>query len=253
MFPVAKTILLFSVALSVAAMPSHIARNSHAHREVAARIAAPEPIAQPVEVVEHPVVRPQNRRRMKRASNGRCPPASSSSVLPPSSSPEVHSSSSSVHVPESTTTSKPQPQSSSTPKPKPSSTSSSPPKNTGSSSSGNSALNKLLSQTFTGGDGTYYATGLGACGITNKDTDFIAAVSLDFFDTFPGYNGANPNNNGLCGRKVSVEYEGKTITVALTDRCTGCAYDALDFSPAAFNALADPALGRIHGLKWHFI
>jgi hypothetical protein len=233
MFPVAKTILLFSVALSVAAMPSHIARNSHAHREVAARIAAPEPIAQPVEVVEHPVVRPQNRRRMKRASNGRCPPASSSSVLPPSSSPE--------------------PQSSSTPKPKPSSTSSSPPKNTGSSSSGNSALNKLLSQTFTGGDGTYYATGLGACGITNKDTDFIAAVSLDFFDTFPGYNGANPNNNGLCGRKVSVEYEGKTITVALTDRCTGCAYDALDFSPAAFNALADPALGRIHGLKWHFI
>jgi len=233
MFSLSKMMVLFSVALSVAAIPNHMARNSHGHRDIAARVAAPEPIAQPVEVVENPVVHPQNRRRMKRASsNGRCPPASSS-ALPPSSTP--------------------QPSSSSTLKPKPSSTPATPPKNSGSSSSGSSALSKLLSQTFTGGDGTYYATGLGACGIVNKDTDFIAAVSKDFFDTFPGYNGANPNNNGLCGRKVSVEYQGKTITVSLTDRCTGCAYSALDFSPAAFNALADPAVGRIHDLTWHFI
>lgn len=241
--------VLFSVALSVAAIPNHIARNSHGHRDIAARVAAPEPAVQPVEVVENPVVRPQNRRRMKRA-NGRCPPVSSS-VPPSSSTPEVHSNI--QHLPESSSTPKPQPQSSSTPKPKPSSTSANPPKNTGSSSSGSSALDKLLSQTFTGGDGTYYATGLGACGIVNKDTDFIAAVSMDFFDTFPGYTGANPNNNGLCGRKVSVEYQGKTITVTLTDRCTGCAYSALDFSPAAFDALADPAVGRIHDLTWRFI
>jgi hypothetical protein len=231
MFSLSKMMALFSVALSVAAIPNHIARNSHGHHGIAARVAAPEPVVQPVEVVENPVVRPQNRRRMKRASNnGRCPPVSSS-ALPPSSTPE----------------------SSSTSKSKPTSTSTNPPKNTGSSGSGSSALNKLLSQTFTGGDGTYYATGLGACGIVNKDTDFIAAVSEDFFDTFPGYNGANPNNNGLCGRKVSVNYQGKTITVSLTDRCTGCAYSSLDFSPSAFKALADPAIGRIHGLTWHFI
>jgi len=242
---------LFSVALSVAAIPNHIARNSHGHHGIAARVAAPEPVVQPVEVVENPVVRPQNRRRMKRASNnGRCPPVSSS-ALPPSSTPEVPSNI--VDLPKSSLTPKPHPQSSSTSKSKPTSTSTNPPKNTGSSGSGSSALNKLLSQTFTGGDGTYYATGLGACGIVNKDTDFIAAVSEDFFDTFPGYNGANPNNNGLCGRKVSVNYQGKTITVSLTDRCTGCAYSSLDFSPSAFKALADPAIGRIHGLTWHFI
>jgi len=223
--------VLFSVALSVAAIPNHMARNSHGHRDIAARVAAPEPVAQPVEVVENTVVHPQNRRRMKRASNNngsRCQPASS--VLPPSSTPQSSSSS-----------------------PKPASTPANPPKSNGSSVSGSSALSKFLSQTFTGGDGTFYGTGLGACGIVNKDTDFIAAVSKDFFDTFPGYNGGNPNNNGLCGRKVSVQYQGKTITVSLTDRCTGCAYSALDFSPAAFDALADPAVGRIHDLTWNFI
>jgi hypothetical protein len=248
MFSLSKMMVLFSVALSVAAIPNHIARNSHGHHGIAARVAAPEPAAQPVEVVENPVVRPQNRRRMKRASNGRCPPVSSS-TLPPSSTPEV----SSNILPKSSSTPKPHLQSSGTPKPKPTSTSTNPPKNTGSPGSGSSALNKLLSQTFTGGDGTFYATGLGACGIVNKDTDFIAAASEDFFDTFPGYNGVNPNTNGLCGRKVSVQYQGKTVTVSITDRCTACAYSALDFSPAAFDALADPTIGRIHDLTWHFI
>lgn len=43
------------------------------------------------------------------------------------------------------------------------------------------------------------------------------------------------------------------MTVTLTDRCTGCAYGALDFSPSAFNTIADPATGRIHDISWHFI
>ena len=33
--------------------------------------------------------------------------------------------------------------------------------------------------------GTFYATGLGACGITNNDGQDIAAVSHQFFDTYP--------------------------------------------------------------------
>lgn len=32
---------------------------------------------------------------------------------------------------------------------------------------------------------TFYAPGLGACGITNTAEDFIVAVSAQFFDTFP--------------------------------------------------------------------
>ena len=48
--------------------------------------------------------------------------------------------------------------------------------------------------------GTFYATGLGACGITNNDGDYIAAASHILYDSFPGYAGGNPNNNPICGR-----------------------------------------------------
>ncbi|KAG8936148.1 hypothetical protein FRC02_004176 [Tulasnella sp. 418] len=36
------------------------------------------------------------------------------------------------------------------------------------------------------GEATFYDTGLTACGITNKDSDFIAAVAASRFDSFPG-------------------------------------------------------------------
>ncbi|KAI0639772.1 RlpA-like double-psi beta-barrel-protein domain-containing protein-containing protein, partial [Trametes polyzona] len=97
---------------------------------------------------------------------------------------------------------------------------------------------------------TYYDTGLTACGVTNNNNEYIAAVSHLLFDSFPGYNGANPNNNPICGRKVTASYEGKSVTVTITDRCTGCALTDLDFSPAAFNQLASFDLGRLHGVTW---
>lgn len=39
---------------------------------------------------------------------------------------------------------------------------------------------------------TFYEAGLGACGISNTDADFIVAIDAQTFDTFPGA-GANPN------------------------------------------------------------
>jgi expansin (peptidoglycan-binding protein) len=103
------------------------------------------------------------------------------------------------------------------------------------------------------GQGTFYATGLGACGITNNDGQDIAAVSHMFFDAFPGYNGINPNTNPLCGKTARVTYQGTTIEVQLTDRCGGCQYGDLDFSPHAFNQLADPSQGRISNIEWEII
>ncbi|KLO07319.1 plant expansin, partial [Schizopora paradoxa] len=101
--------------------------------------------------------------------------------------------------------------------------------------------------------GTYYGTGLGACGITNKDTDFIAAAAESLFDSFPGAT-ANPNNNPICGKKVLAQYEGKSVEVTITDRCGGCTLEgSLDFSPSAFSQLADMSVGRIHGMTWQFI
>lgn len=47
---------------------------------------------------------------------------------------------------------------------------------------------------------------------------------------------------------------GRTVTVAITDRCEGCGLTDLDFSPAAFTALAsDLNIGRIHGMTWVWV
>jgi len=100
------------------------------------------------------------------------------------------------------------------------------------------------------GDGTFYSTGLGSCGITNNDGQNIVAVSHLLYDSFPGYQGGNPNNNPICGRKVVASYGGKSVTLTITDRCTGCQLTDLDMAPSAFNQLADPSIGRIHGVTW---
>jgi hypothetical protein len=105
--------------------------------------------------------------------------------------------------------------------------------------------------TYTG-DGTFYETGLGACGINNVDTDFIAAVASATFDNFPGAT-ANPNENPICNKQVTATYQGKSVTVSITDRCAGCAGAAdLDFSPSAFSVLAPESVGRLEGLTWVF-
>lgn len=47
--------------------------------------------------------------------------------------------------------------------------------------------------------------------------------------------------------------KGKSVTVAITDRCEGCALTDLDFSPSAFNQLADFSIGRLDGVEWSWI
>lgn len=110
----------------------------------------------------------------------------------------------------------------------------------------------FLSGTQTG-QGTYYGTGLGACGITNTDTDYIAAVSKLLFDTYPGYAGVNPNNNPVCGKKIKANYQGKSVTITVTDRCEACKITDLDFSPTAFSQIADQSIGRISGMTWNWV
>ncbi|KAJ3769730.1 RlpA-like double-psi beta-barrel-protein domain-containing protein-containing protein [Lentinula raphanica] len=106
------------------------------------------------------------------------------------------------------------------------------------------------------GDGTFYDPGLGACGITNVATDMIAAIGEDFFDQYAihmGVTSGNPNENPICNKRVIATYQGKSITVAITDRCGGCTNPySLDFTETAFSQLADPSVGRITGVTWVF-
>lgn len=55
------------------------------------------------------------------------------------------------------------------------------------------------------GEGTFYAPGLGSCGIDSTEADFVAALSKVLFDAT---GVANSNNNPYCGRKALVKAAG---------------------------------------------
>ncbi|KAL3426713.1 hypothetical protein PVAG01_00222 [Phlyctema vagabunda] len=98
------------------------------------------------------------------------------------------------------------------------------------------------------GDITYYAPGLGACGITSSSSDAICAVSHIIFDA--ASSGSNPNANPLCNRKIRLtRFNEKTnkqasIDVTVVDRCTGCKAEDIDLSLSMFEKLASEELGR---------
>ncbi|QRV95559.1 hypothetical protein RhiJN_23577 [Ceratobasidium sp. AG-Ba] len=96
--------------------------------------------------------------------------------------------------------------------------------------------------------------GLGACGWWNSNTEWVAAISHELFDGWPGYAGGNPNNNPVCTtpHTADITYNGKTIRVGIVDRCEGCALWDVDLSPSAFQALAPLSAGRLYGATWHF-
>ncbi|KAI0094743.1 RlpA-like double-psi beta-barrel-protein domain-containing protein-containing protein [Irpex rosettiformis] len=237
-----KLFVIFTAVTAASAMTTHFGRRDLHHRRA---VAAREP-----ELVTPTLVQVVPRPR-KRA-NGRCKtssPASSAALATTSAAANAGNDpptfiSSSVEHTTATPTKEPTTQASpTTHTPTTSHTTATPSPTSGSSSSGGNG-------DIHTGEGTYYATGLGSCGITNKDADFIAAVSHILYDQHA--NGANPNNNALCNKKATATYKGKSVTVTITDRCTGCAEYDLDFSPSAFSQLADQSIGRIYGMTWQF-
>ncbi|CAH7682925.1 RlpA-like double-psi beta-barrel-protein domain-containing protein-containing protein, partial [Phakopsora pachyrhizi] len=92
-----------------------------------------------------------------------------------------------------------------------------------------------------------YGTGLGSCGKTDTDTDYICAVSKILYDSFNDMG--NPNNNPVCGKKIRAHYNGNSVVVTVHDRCEACAVHDLDFSPAAFQQLGSKDEGRLHGMQ----
>lgn len=85
------------------------------------------------------------------------------------------------------------------------------------------------------GDITWYNTGLGACGGTNNDGELVAAVSHSLYD-----------REHPCGRKIRINYNGKSEVVTVVDRCAGCAEDDVDLSPTAFEHVIGPLdIGRV--------
>lgn len=86
--------------------------------------------------------------------------------------------------------------------------------------------------------------GLGSCGWTSSDSDFIVALNQPM---------AQSDNH--CGKQVSIQNTEKGVTQQATvvDECPGCAYGSLDMSPSLFKALnnGDTSEGEFP-ISWSF-
>ncbi|KIW12389.1 hypothetical protein PV08_09666 [Exophiala spinifera] len=100
------------------------------------------------------------------------------------------------------------------------------------------------------GDLTYYGPGLGACGVTSKDSDKIVAISHSVFDAVS--TGSDPNQNPLCGKKIRARRDNKSVDLTVVDRCVGCQPTDLDVTVDTFAILADVDLGRVN-VEWNWL
>jgi hypothetical protein len=99
------------------------------------------------------------------------------------------------------------------------------------------------------GDMTHYTPGMGSCGHNDAGTsEFVVAMSGSFMQ-----NGVNPNNNPLCGKTITITYNGVTQTARIVDTCPPgeCTYGSIDVNEACFQAVAPAGDGRVHGVSWY--
>lgn len=95
-----------------------------------------------------------------------------------------------------------------------------------------------------GGRATFYATGLGACGDYNSDSDYIVALnSAQYGGVYPGPE---------CGKQIQISANGKTATATIKDECPTCNYGDLDLSPSLFNVFATPDQGTFQ-MTWDYV
>jgi Lytic transglycolase len=89
-------------------------------------------------------------------------------------------------------------------------------------------------------------------------TDFSVFIYCRWSFSDASQVGTNPNNNPYCYRQIRAtrHREGYTnnvtVDVTVVDRCVGCKTYDLDFSPTAFDEMADEALGRVD-VTWTFL
>jgi hypothetical protein len=99
------------------------------------------------------------------------------------------------------------------------------------------------------GDMTYYdvEVGLGSCGTTATNDENV--VALSYLDM---NNGANPNNNPLCGKTINIYSDTGVHTAKVFDTCPACAKGSLDLPEPLFKLIAPAGDGRVKGVSWSF-
>jgi len=108
----------------------------------------------------------------------------------------------------------------------------------------NQAEGKRQGQTYTG-QATYFADGLGACGITNSPSDFIVALNT------PQYGGGSPGPECFLMITITDLNTGKSTVAQITDECPGCGYGSLDMSEGLFSFFEDISVG-VFPISWYY-
>ncbi|KIY45573.1 hypothetical protein FISHEDRAFT_49082 [Fistulina hepatica ATCC 64428] len=94
------------------------------------------------------------------------------------------------------------------------------------------------------GRGTWYEVGLGNCGYTDTDADYVVAIAKARYDDNDGAN---------CNQWIEIVNtdNGNTAYGQTRDSCQACGYDDLDMSPALFEEFGDLDTGVLP-IEWHF-
>jgi hypothetical protein len=88
---------------------------------------------------------------------------------------------------------------------------------------------------------TWYDVGMGACGWTNKPSDFVVAVNKAQYDA-----------GGHCGQRIEIRANGKTAIAQVVDECMGCTHNGLDLSKGLFAHFA-PTDDGVFDASWTFV
>ncbi|TKR73804.1 hypothetical protein L596_021072 [Steinernema carpocapsae] len=93
------------------------------------------------------------------------------------------------------------------------------------------------------------SAGYGACGSQiNAATQNLIAVGPSYWST------PNPNNDPVCKHVcIRVNYGGKSRTVPVKDKCSGCNANQFSLSQPAFQFFAPLSTGHIYGATCTFV
>ncbi|PWN22827.1 hypothetical protein BCV69DRAFT_98947 [Microstroma glucosiphilum] len=119
-----------------------------------------------------------------------------------------------------------------------------------SSTSTGTGLLSGVSDITENGEITYFSVGLGACGYTDSDSDYIAALPVGLWNSIGGADVWE--GNIVCNKKIKISKGDTVITVTVRDQCPTCANNHLDLSPSAFKALAPLVEGEV-SVSWGWV
>jgi hypothetical protein len=164
------------------------------------------------------------------------PTSTSSSAAPPPPPPPSPE-------PEPEPSPEPQPSPEPTPSPEPSSEPSPEPEPSSSPAPGGGGGSGEVYE----GEITYYAVGLGACGEDDSGADQTKNIVAISSSIMTGSNG-DPS----CGRTITIESNGKSVTATVRDKCPSCERGSIDVSEKVYLELwGSLDTGRMP-VKWQF-